>query len=470
MTNLAAQAPAGLNRLMTPLVILCIAQFMIQLDFTIVNVALEPIQSDLGFSAGGLQWVVTGYGLTFGSLLIFGGRLGDHIGRRRLFLIGLGIFGVASAVCALAGSPAPLVAARIVQGVGAALVAPMVLAILTGVYTDGAAQARALGIWTASMAGGAMSGIVLGGLLTDAFGWRAAFLVNVPIILLLLPLARRVLPESRPEHARGLDIPGTACITLALAALIFGMSSGEERGFGSAITIAALAAAVLFAAAFFAVERRASDPAVPLAFLAAPVRRTSALVLLLVSGVTVAYVYFVALFLRGVLEMSGSTTSIAFIPGPVGTFIFSLFITRHLIARFGLKTVLLAGIVMLGVGQLWLSAIASDSSYWTAVLPALILTGCSSGLVVPAVAAGVAAGATPRERGLVGGLVPTSQQVGGAIGVAVLATIAASVSASHGGDLATGYGRGFLVSVFVLAALALLVAVTSFRPPESAPH
>ncbi|CAB4937987.1 unannotated protein [freshwater metagenome] len=470
MTDTAAPTLHGIRRLVTPLAVLCIAQFMLQLDYAIVNVALKPIQTDVGFSDVGLQWVVTGYALTFGSLLLLGGRLGDRTGRRRLLLFGLLVFGAASAVCAVAQSPAMLVGGRLVQGVGAALVAPMVLAMLTGVYSQGAAQVRAIGIWAAATAGGAMSGVVLGGLMSDWFGWRSIFIVNIPIIAALVPLARAVLPEMRPEQVRSLDIPGTASITISLAALIFAMSSGEERGFGHPVTVGSLAIFAVLLAAFIAIELRAREPVVPFPFLVAPIRRTSVLAMLVVGAVTGSYIYTVSLALRKILDFSGTETSLKFIPGPVAMVFCSLFLSRRLIARFGMKPVLLLGLFILGAGQLWLAQLSADSAYASGVLPALFLTGGGAGLIVPTLTAAVTAGATPRERGLVGGLVPTAQQIGAAVGIAVLATIAASVSANQGGDLAAGYARSFLISVVLVALAAILVAFTSFRPPEPEPE
>jgi MFS family permease len=447
----------------SPLFVLCVAQFVLQLDFSVVNIALKTIQGELHFSAVGLQWVITGYGLTYGSLLLFGGRVGDRVGRRRMLIFGLALFAASSAACAVAGSPLLLVAPRMVQGLSAALVAPAVLALLTATYPDGAERTRALGFWTAATAGGAMAGIVLGGLMTEYLGWRSVFIINVPLVAVLIPLARQTLPESLGDRARDLDLAGSAAVTLALGGLIYGLASGEQRGFGATVTLVALIAAASFAGAFVALERRAAEPLLPFFFLAAPSRRTSILVLTVVSGVLGGYVYFVALAMQQVIGLSGAETSVAFLPGPIIVAVLSTFCTRRLIARFDLEPVLLVGIVLMAVGQFWLAQLSESSSYLVGIMPALFLTGSGAGLVLPGVAVGIASGVTRSQESLAGGLIPTAQQIGATAGVAVLATLAAGAASAHGGDLAVGYATGFAVSVALLTVLAAVVLITRPR-------
>ena len=245
------------------LALICAAQFVLQLDFSIVNVALPTIQKELWFVAADLQWVVTGYALTFGSLLLLGGRAGDLLGRRRLLMLGLTLFGLASLTCGLALSPLMLVLSRFVQGIGGAFVSPSALSLLTTTNAEGAERNRALSIWQASTAGGASAGVIAGGVLTQYLGWRAIFLVNLPIIAVLLLLILRVIPDDRTSGRERLDIPGAALITLSAGALIYGLSSGQQLGFGSLETVLALLAAVVLAVVFVLVERTTTAPTQP---------------------------------------------------------------------------------------------------------------------------------------------------------------------------------------------------------------
>ncbi|CAB4870302.1 unannotated protein [freshwater metagenome] len=279
-----------------------------------------------------------------------------------------------------------------------------------------------------------------------------------------MPLAYRSLEETRPDHARSLDAAGSVSLTLALAALIFAMSSGEQRGFGASLTLGALGLSAILTIAFVVIERRAREPVVSFSFLNIPARRTAVIGLMMLGGALSAYAFMIALFLRGALGFSGSETSLVFIPGPVVFVTSSLLLTRRLLERLGPKIVALAGLVSLAAGQFWLSRLSADSSYLSGVFPGLLMTGLGVGLTLPTFAATITSGARPEERGLAGGLVPTAQQIGAAIGVAVLTTIAATTTASHGGDIATGFGRAFLISGIALAALMVLVALTPLRP------
>jgi MFS family permease len=451
------------SRAASPLLLLCVAQFVLQLDFSIVNIALRTISGELGFSEAGLQWVVTGYALSFGSLLLLGGRLGDVLGRRRLLLAGLWVFGAASVVCGLATSPVMLVAARFVQGAGAALMAPTIIAMLTAIYADGPARTRALGLWTAATAAGGVSGIVAGGVLTQYLGWRSIFLVNIPLIAVLLPAARRVLPAVPGDRERPLDTGGAITVTIAIGALIFGVSNGEQHGFGSTGSLVAFAAFVLFGGAFVAIERTVAAPMLPFSFLAVGIRRVSFVVMLVVGGVFAAYAYFVALYLQRVLGYSEIQAAIALVPAPSSLVIGSTLVSRRAIARFGIKTTMLLGLASLAAGQLVLSRLTDDSAYLTHVLPGLILTPFGGALVFPAVSVGMTSAVTAVDRGLAGGLIPTAQQVGGAVFLAVLATIAASTT-RHSGSLVEGYRTSYLVAAGFIAVTAVFVAVSAMRP------
>jgi MFS family permease len=453
-------------RAASPLLLLCVAQFVLQLDFSIVNIALRTISSDLGFTAAGLQWVVTGYALSFGSLLLLGGRLGDVLGRRRLLVAGLWVFGAASVLCGLATSPVMLVAARFVQGVGAALMAPTIIAMLTAIYADGPARTRALGLWTAATAAGGVSGIVAGGVLTQYLGWRSIFLVNIPLIAVLLPAARRILPAVPGDRGRRLDTAGAITVTIAIGALIFGLSNGEQHGFGSTASVVAFAAFVVFGVAFVAIERTVAAPMLPFSFLAVGIRRVSFVVMLVVGGVFAAYAYFVALYLQRVLGYSEIAAALALVPAPSSLVIGSTLVSRRAIARFGVKVTMLAGLASLAAGQLVLSRLTDDSAYLTHVLPGLILTPFGGALVFPAVSVGMTSAVTAVDRGLAGGLIPTAQQVGGAIFLAVLATIAASAT-RHSGSLVEGYRTSYLVAAGFIAVTSVFVAVSGMRAPAS---
>jgi EmrB/QacA subfamily drug resistance transporter len=451
--------------LVSPLVVLCLAQGILQLDYSIVNLALKTIQVEVGFSTAGLQWVATSYALTFGSLLMLGGRLGDRVGRRRLLICGLGIFGVASLACGLAQSPGLLVAARFVQGAGAAMIAPTVLAMLTAIY-DGPARARALGTWAASLAAGGTAGVVVGGLLTEYLGWRSIFLVNLPVIVVLIVLARQVLPDVRGDRTRSLDPIGAALITLAIAAMIFGLTSGEQHGFGAARAWIPLALFVLLSGAFFVNEKRVAEPMISLAFLAVPLRRVSTLAMFLVGGIVTAYTFFIALSMQHVLGFSPAQTGFAILPSGLIMFVTSMLLAHRLIARFGLKRTLILGLSTTGLAMLIFSQITAASGYATGVLPGMVLNSFGFGLLFPTVSIGITRNVAPKDQGAAGGLVPTAQQVGAAVVLAILATLAAAVTQQQDGSLAAGYRVGFLGTLGIVVICGAMVAVTSFSEVE----
>jgi EmrB/QacA subfamily drug resistance transporter len=446
--------------------LICSAQFVLQLDFSIVNVALPTIQNDLHMAAAELQWVVTGYALTFGSLLLVGGRLTDLLGRRRLLVLGLIVFAVASLACGLAQWPAMLILARLVQGSAGALVSPAALSLLTTTNAEGAARNRALSIWQATTAAGATAGIVAGGLLTQYLGWRAVFLVNPPLIVIMLALVKR-LPAGAAAPGHRIDYPGAALVTAAIASLIFGLSNGQQHGFASPETVAALALAVLLGAAFVAVELKASEPMLPLAIFSAPSRRAAVAAMVMIGAVLAGYVYFVSLYLQRVQHFSPVATGLALIPSTVTVVLMSTLGTRRLLARFSVRWVLLAGLICLGAGQLWLSRMSDDSTYLGVVLPGLILTSLGIGLALPTASIVITSGVRREDQGLAGALFTTSQQTGAAVGLAVLATVAAARTAHAAGSLVAGYQLSFLIAAGITLGAALLVLV-QLRPRGSA--
>jgi EmrB/QacA subfamily drug resistance transporter len=438
------------------MILICAAQFVLQLDFSIVNVALPTIQRDLGMPAAELQWIVTGYALTFGSLLLAGGRLADLLGRRRLLVAGLVLFALASVACGLAEWPVMLIVARIVQGAAGAMVSPAALSLLTTTNPEGPARNRALAIWQATTAAGATAGIIAGGLLTQYLGWRAVFLVNPPLIALMLALAGR-LPAGRAAGGQRLDVPGALLVTAALAALIFGLSHGQQYGFAAPVTITALAAAPLLGAGFVWVERTTAAPMLPLSILAARTRRVAVSAMLLIGAVLAGYVYFVSLYLQRVKGFSPLETGLALVPSTLVVVLTSTLLTRRLLARFAIKHVLVAGLAAMAAGQLWLTQITVSSSYATAVLPGLLLTSAGIGLALPTASFAITAGVQGRDQGLAGALFTTGQQTGAAVGLAVLATVAAARTAHAAGSLVAGYRLSFLVAAGIAVLATVLV-------------
>ena len=394
-----------------------------------MNVALPTIQTDLHMAAAQLQWVVTGYALTFGSLLLVGGRL---------------------------------IVARLVQGGAGALVSPAALSLLTTTNAEGAARNRALAIWQAATAAGATAGIVAGGLLTQYLGWRAVFLVNPPLIVIMLALIR-VLPTAPATRTSRIDYPGAALVTAAIASLIFGLSSGQQHGFTSSATIAALILAVVLGAAFVRVELGVSAPMLPLPIFSAPSRPAAVAAMVMIGAVLAGYVYFVSLYLQRVHHFSPVSTGVALVPSTVTVVLMSTLGTRRLLARLSARSVLLAGLTCMGAGQLWLAQMSAHSSYLTVVLPGLILTSLGIGLALPTASIAITSGVRREDQGLAGALFTTSQQTGAAIGLAVLATAAATRTAHAAGSLVAGYRLSFLVATGLIVVAALLVTV-QLRP------
>jgi MFS family permease len=456
------------RRLGLGLFLVSAAQFTLQLDFSIVNVALATIQREFGVSAVDLQWIVTGYALPFGALLLLGGRLGDLTGHRRLLVGGLGLFGVTSLLAGLAPDSGVLIAARFAQGASAALVAPMALAAITDLFPDGPGRARALGIFQGATAAGASAGIVLGGILTQYAGWRAIFLVNPPVIAVLIGAILRLLPrESGHRRAgtgpaggpAGLDAAGAVLVTVSVAALIYGLSQGQQHRFAAPATLVALVAAVVLAAAFVTVERRVPVPMVPVRVLAGPARRAALGAMFLVASVVVGYVYFVTLYMQRVLHFSALRAGLGLLPATLTVLVTSTWVARRLAARFGTRAVLAAG-------QLSLTQLSVSGSYAVNVLPGILLTSFGMGLLFPTIAVAVTAGVEPGDRGLAGGLIAAAQQVGMAVGLAVLATVAAARSRAVTEPAAVALVAGYRLSFWVatgIVACALAVVLLLLR-------
>jgi len=447
------------------LALVCTAQFVLQLDYSVVNVALPAMLRGLEIPSAQLQWVVTGYALSFGSLLLVGGGATDLAGPRRLFFAGLTLFGIASIACGLAPSAIVLIVARFVQGIAGAVVAPSALALLESTNAEGRQRDRALSIWQAMTAAGAMSGIVAGGLLTQYLGWRSIFLVNPPLIAVMLLLVPRFFPADQPAAAGArLDVRGATLLTTTLAALIFGLSNGAQYGFDAPFTIASFAAAVLLAVVFVVAERSVAEPMIPRPIFTTLTRRASVGVMLLLGTILGGYVYFVSLYLQRVEDFSPALTGIAMVPSTMTVLTTSIVGMRLLLPRLGAKATLLVGLIAIAAGQFMLTLISGKGSYAEVVLPGLIVTAFGAGLALPTLSIAITSGVDRQDEGLAGALFLTSQQVGAAVGLALLATIAELRSVQPHGSLEVGYGLAF----FVAAGLALVAIVLTAARVQNA--
>lgn len=448
------------------LVVAALAQFMVILDVSIVNVALPSMRTSLGLSTSGLQWVVNAYALTFAGLLLLGGRAADFFGRKRVFVVGVVVFSLASLAGGFAQSEAWIVAARAVQGVGGAILAPSTLSLLTTTYTDPAERGKALGVWGAvGGAGGAMGGLV-GGVLTQALDWRWVLFVNVPIGILLVVGALWALTESRGRvsSVKALDLPGSITVTLGLSAVVYAVVGAETHPWGSAATIVPLAVGVALLALFLAIEMRTAEPLVPLGIFRRRALSAANGVALAAGMGMFSFWFFMSLYLQRVHGLDALEAGLAFMPASL-TLIAGSTLSTRLTRRVGPKPVLVAGPLLAAVGLVWMSGASADGSYVAQlVLPALI-TGFGIGLTMVPLAAAATAGVPHEQAGLASGLINTSRQVGGAIGLAVLSTIAVSrteaVAGGSGGQaaaLAAGYDRG-LLGAAVLVAVGAVVAL-----------
>jgi EmrB/QacA subfamily drug resistance transporter len=457
------------------LVVLCAGMLMIILDQTIVNVALPSIQSDLGFSQSGLAWVVNAYLIAFGGLLLLAGRLGDLIGRRRVFLGGLTLFTLASLLCGAAQSQDVLVAARFVQGVGGAFTSAVILGMIVTLFPRPDEQAKAIGVFSFVAAAGGSIGLLAGGVLTEALSWHWIFFVNVPIGIVTGVLARRLLAhEDGIGLDRGADVPGALLIVGALMLAVYTIVQVPENGWGSAETLGLGAVAVALLAGFVAREATAAQPLVPLRIFRARNATTANLVQMLLVGGMLGVFFLGALYLQRVLGYGALDVGLAFLPVALGIATLSLGVSARLILRFGGRATLVPGLVLAGLGLLLFSRVPVDATYVRDLLPAMVLLGIGVGLAFPALTSLAMSGATPSESGLASGLFQTTQQVGAALGLAVLATLSTTRTESlrAAGDsassaLTSGYHLAFTIAVaLVVGALAL--AVTLLRP-ETAP-
>ena len=475
------EAVAGGNRKWFALAVLCLAFFMDILDVAIVNVALPTIQQDLDFSQQNLAWVVSAYALTYGGLLLLGGRVADTIGRRRIFMAGVIVFGASSLVAGLAWSDAVLIAARAFQGVGAAMMTPAALSLLMNTFTEGGDRNKALGIWGAVGASGGTIGVLLGGVFTDTIGWEWIFYLNVPVSALILLVTPVFVTESRaPATGKGFDIPGAAAITGAVGLLIYGLIDAESAGWSSGQTIALFIASAVLLLSFVAIERRSEAPLMPFSIFKLR-SLTGANVGGFALGASVfGMIFIITLYMQQVLGYSPIETGLGWLAMSVAALV-SAIVTSQIVTKVGARWPIAVGLTLAAIAFGLLAGVPAQGNYTTDLLPGLLIFGVGLGMAFVAASIGALEGVTERDSGLASGLINTMQQVGGALGVAVLATVALSrtgdllaggdgeAEALTGGFSASLYaGIGFAV-LGVLAALLLIrrAARRGARRPSS---
>jgi EmrB/QacA subfamily drug resistance transporter len=473
------QAPPRDQSRWVALVVLCVGMLMIVLDQTIVNVALPSIQHDLQFSTSNLAWVVNAYLIAFGGLLLLAGRLGDLIGRKRVFLTGLAVFTAASALCGLADSQGLLVGARFVQGAGGALTSSVILGMIVTMFPEPREQAKAMGVFSFVAAGGASIGLLAGGALTQALNWHWIFFVNLPIGALATLAAIRVVAADKGIGIRaGADLPGATLVTAALMLAVYTIVKTSDYGWGSAHTIILGAVTLSILAAFVGREATARTPLIPLRiFRSRNVTGANVVQMLMIAGMFGMF-FLGAVYMQRVLGYGPLQVGLAYLPVAVGIGVLSLFVAPQLNLRIGPRATLLPGLALMVVGLLLFAAAPVHADYLTRLLPVMLLLGVGAGLSFPSMMTIAMSGAEPHEAGLASGLVNTSMQVGGALGLAVLATLSASrakdvlasgagsaAAISSGLHLALAIGAGLVIAAIVVAA----VVVTPARALGQAP-
>jgi EmrB/QacA subfamily drug resistance transporter len=456
------------------LYVLCVGMLMIVLDATIVNVALPSIQVDLGFSQSSLAWLVNAYLIAFGGLLLLAGRLGDLVGQRRIFLTGLAVFTTASLLCAISQSQELLIAARFVQGVGGALTSAVILGMIVTMFPEPREQAKAIGVYGFVASAGGSIGLLAGGALTEALSWHWIFFVNLPVGIATAFFALRLI-DARPGIGlkAGADIPGAALLTSGLMLGVYTILEVNHRGWGSAETLGSGAVAVALLAAFVTRQARIANPLMPLRlFRSRNVAGANLVQALLVVGMFGMF-FLGALYMQQILGYSALEVGLAFLPATVVMGAMSLQVSGRLVMRIGAKAALLPALLAIGIGLVLFAQSPVDGSYVANVLPAMTLFGLGAGLGFPALMTLAMSGATPEDSGLASGLVNTSVQVGGAIGLAVLATFAGERTANlraAGVDPAEALNSGFHLAYLigaVLVAAAIAISLIVFRQPRA---
>jgi len=452
------------------LAIILTCQLMLMVDATVMNVALPRIQADLGFSPAGLAWVLNAYTLVFGGLLLLGGRAGDLFGRRRLFLGGVALFTTASLLGALADSTGWLLAARILQGLGAAAAGPSTLALITSTFTDPRARTKALSVFSGVASAGFAIGLIVGGLLTEWFSWRAVLLINLPFGLAILAFARRYISEPARHPAR-LDLPGALTATAGTAALVYGFLRAAEAGWSDPAALVALVAGALVLAAFLWIETRTADPLMPLRLFADRDRAAGYLNFFFGPMAMMSAFFFLTLFLQEIAGYNALTTGFAFLPLAATLFAVSRLMPRWL-PMFGPKPFAISGTLLMVLGLVWLTRLSAGSTYVPDLLGPMILLGLGCGLAFTPLNVVIMSTVRPADAGAAGGVLQTMQQVGATVGLAVLVTVAGSASrstAAAGGApsevLVDGMTAAFTMSA-AFAVLTVLVALSFRRLPS----
>jgi EmrB/QacA subfamily drug resistance transporter len=456
------------------LALVCVAFFMTVLDVSIVNVALPSIKTSFNVSDQSLQWVLIAYTITFGGFLLLGGRAADLLGRRRVFMAGVALFSVASLACGLAGSIGVLIAARAVQGLGAAIISPATLAIITTTFDEGAERNKALGIWGAMGGSGAAAGVLFGGIIVNYLGWEWIFFVNVPVGVAVLALTRPLVRESRITGLKGFDVGGAVTITSSLALLVYAVSKAPDAGWSSARTIGLLIASGVLLLAFIAIERRNPAPLVPFRIFRVKTVTGANVSGALLGAVVFANFFLLTLYVQQVLGYSALKTGLTFL-FTAGTVIPVAGASQALTTRYGPRPVLAVGMALITGAMLWYTQISPSGAFVGNLLGGYLLMGVGMAFAFIPMSIAALAGVEQREAGLASGLINTSQQIGGALGVAVAATIAFTHTTSllkAGESQASAATSGFALAFWVLAGVSAAAVVTTLllvRPvPEAA--
>ncbi|MEU5566921.1 MFS transporter [Micromonospora musae] len=459
------------------LIIAAVAQFMVIVDTTIVNVALPEMEQGLGLSVVGQQWVVNAYILAFGGFLLLGGRMADLFGRRRVFLLGLAVFTLASLAGGFAQNGGMLIGARVVQGLGAAVLAPATLTLVTTTYTEARARSTALTVWAITASSGGVAGVLLGGVLTSALDWRWVLFVNVPIGVALFAASVRYLSGTRAsvQGWRSLDLPGAITVTGGLAILTYAIVSTDTHAWTSAYTMVGLAVGVLLIAAFLLIEARSSRPLVPLRIFASRTLNAANLVAVIIGITATSYFFFVSLYLQQVNDYSALRGGLAMAPASAATAIASI-LSGRLMARLGSRVLLVAGAVLAAGGMLWMAQLSAGDGYATHILPPTVLTMFGTGLTFVPMATLATQDVARQDAGLASGLLNASRQIGGALGLAALVTITAARSEdfarSNPGSavpqaLTEGYDLGFTIAGGLFLLIALVAVTVLPRRPRA---
>ncbi len=446
------------------LALVCVAFFMTVLDVSIVNVALPSIKTALSVSDTSLQWILVAYTITFGGFLLLGGRAADLLGRRRMFVVGLVLFSAASLACGLAGSIGVLIAARTVQGLGAAIVSPATLSIITTTFEEGAERNKALGIWGAMGGSGAAAGVLFGGILTKYAGWEWIFFVNVPVGALVLALTPGVVRESRAAGLRRFDAAGAATVTSGLALLVYAISKAPDVGWATGRTVGLLAASGVLLAAFAAIEARHEEPLVPFRIFRTKTLAGANAAGILLGAVVFANFFILTLYVQQVLGYSALKTGLTFL-ATAGTVIPVAGLSQALVTRIGVRPVMTVGLALIMGGMLWYAQVPVHGAFAADLLPGYLMVGVGMAFAFIPVSIAALAGVESHEAGLASGLINTSQQIGGALGVAICSTVAFTHVKTL---LASGHSQpealtsGFSLAFWVLAGIAAAAVVASF--------